>query len=189
MSWLAYNSITKVCIANKNKRIKWINFQYSVLLLVFFLSTPVALGQKSIDETLSNYNSGSVPYISVDELKSNLSKDQNIILLDARSREEYNVSHLKNAIWVGYKSFEKHRVENLDKNEEIIIYCSVGVRSEQIGEELIALGFTDIKNLYGGIFSWSNKGLPLYTDGKQTDDIHTYNKRWSQFIKKGKKVY
>ncbi len=189
MSCLTRNSNSKASITKINERIKRLNLKHSTFLLVFFISTILALGQKSIDETLSKYNSGTVPYISVDELESKISNNQNIILLDTRSKEEYKVSHLKKAVWVGYKSFEKSRVEKFDKNAEIIIYCSVGVRSEKIGEELKNLGFTDIKNLYGGIFLWTNKGLPLYANGKQTDFIHTYNKRWSQFITKGKKVY
>ena len=40
----------------------------------------------------------------------------------------------------------------------IIVYCSIGVRSEDIGEKLKELGYTKILNLYGGIFDWKNKG-------------------------------
>lgn len=172
-----------------NEMIRLIDFKYSLFLTLFLISSSDTMAQKSFDDTLSKYNSGSVPYISVDELESKLINNQNIILLDSRSKKEYSVSHLTNAIWVGYKSFEDLRVEKLDRNAQIIIYCSVGVRSEKIGEELLKLGFIDIKNLYGGIFLWKNEGLPVIVDGKPTEKIHAYNKKWSQFIKKGKVVY
>jgi len=146
------------------------------------------LAQNSINDAIKKYNSGSIPYIHADELKTQLEKNDSLILFDTRSFKEYQVSYLKNAVWIGYKKFNEDNVKNIDKNAEIIVYCSVGVRSEKIGEELKALGFANIKNLYGGIFSWINKGYPVYKDGKQTEKIHTYNKRWEKYITTGKKV-
>lgn len=159
------------------------------LSLLFVLFTSVIFSQNSIDETLEKYNSGSIPYIYVDELESKLENNEDLILLDSRSYEEYKVSHLKDANWIGYKDFELSKVKNVCKNTEIIIYCSVGVRSEKIGENLKTLGYMNIKNLYGGIFLWYNKGLPIYKDGEQTEKIHAYNRKWSRFIDKGKVVY
>jgi rhodanese-related sulfurtransferase len=153
-----------------------------------FSNLGVAYAQKNIDETLERYNSGSIAYIKIDELKSKLDNNEELILLDTRSKEEYEVSHFKNALWIGYKSFNAEKVNNFDRSTEIILYCSVGVRSEKIGEELKDLGFENIRNLYGGIFLWVNNGFPVYVDGKETDNIHTYNKRWEQFIERGKKV-
>jgi len=158
-------------------------------LVVFFVSTIETVAQKSIEETLEKYNSGSIAYIYVNELQNKLENNDTIVLLDSRSIEEYTISHLKDAVWIGNTNFDKSRVEGIDYDSELIIYCSVGVRSEKIGEKLKLLGFNHIKNLYGGIFLWNNNGLPIYKDGKQTDTIHGYNKRWSQFIIKGKTTY
>jgi len=146
------------------------------------------LAQNSINDAIKKYNSGSIPYIHVEELKLQLQHNNGLILLDTRSFEEYEVSYLKNALWIGYKNFNIDKVKNIDKNAKIVVYCSVGVRSEKIGEKLKALGFTNIKNLYGGIFSWINKGYPIYKNGKRTEKIHTYNKRWEKYITTGKKV-
>ena len=70
------------------------------------------------------------------------------------------------------------------------MYCSVGYRSEKISEKLIAAGFTDVSNLYGGIFEWVNIGRPVYKASNQkTNRVHTYNKEWSKWLRTGIKVY
>jgi len=107
-----------------------------------------------------------------------------IILLDTRSKEEFEVSHLKNAIWVGYDNFNLKRVKNLSKNAKIVVYCSVGVRSGKVGKKLLDADFKNVKNLYGGIFEWYNRGLPVYNEKGETDDLHTYNFIWSLWVNK-----
>jgi rhodanese-related sulfurtransferase len=161
---------------------------YFIFLVVLFTSITGLFGQKSIEETLERYNSGSIAYISAESLRSKLENNEKFVLLDSRSKEEYEVSHLRNAKWIGYKSFDKSKVDSIDNNTEIIIYCAVGVRSEKIGEELKRLGFKNVKNLYGGIFLWHNKRFPIFANGNSTEKIHTYNKRWGKFINHGKKV-
>ncbi|MGR3811697.1 rhodanese-like domain-containing protein [Jiulongibacter sp. NS-SX5] len=130
----------------------------------------------------------SVPTITVKELsEQDLSKK---LLLDAREKREYNVSHLKGAKWIGFEDFDMSRVRGVDKEQEIVIYCSVGVRSEKIGEKLKAAGYTNVKNLYGSIFEWVNQGNPVYdSEGKQTQKVHAYNKKWGIWLNKGEKVY
>ncbi len=81
-------------------------------------------------------------------------------------------------------------VEKLNKDSPIIVYCSVGYRSERVGEKLKSAGFKNVKNLYGGIFQWVNEGHPVVNKKDHwTDSVHTYNKNWSQWLTKGIKVY
>jgi len=154
----------------------------------FFLLLFSANAQSSIDQALDWYNNESVPYISVTELQ-NL---KNQIILDAREWEEYEVSHLKNAVWVGYDDFKLADVADKypDKNLNIVVYCSIGVRSENIGEELLESGYFNTKNLYGGIFEWSNQGYPVYTTkDEKTKKVHAYGKLWGKYLTKAEKVY
>ena len=89
-----------------------------------------------------------------------------------------------------YDSFKPENIKNINKKSKIIVYCSVGYRSERIGERLLKLGFTDVSNLYGGIFDWINDGNPVVnTSGIRTDSVHTYNKEWSKWVEKGVKIY
>ncbi len=157
----------------------------SLLILAFSASV---LGQKKLDKALERWNNKSVPYVYVDDLKLT----ENIVLLDTRKKEEFEVSHLKNAIWVGHQDFTEERVTSKisDKNAPIIVYCSIGVRSEDIGERLQKAGYTNIKNLYGGIFEWKNHGNAVYGPKQiETDSVHAFDKEWGKLLKKGVKVY
>ncbi len=162
------------------------NFFSNVLLICLFSLATHA--QKNIDRTLKKFNRESIPYIQPEEL----AQQQNTLILDAREKEEYDVSHLKNAIWVGYSKFQLASVETKLKNREseIVVYCSIGVRSEDIGEKLMKAGYSDVKNLYGGIFEWKNKGYPVYDDQeKETEKVHAFSKHWGKLLTKGVKVY
>ena len=52
--------------------------------------------------------------------------------LDAREWREYEVSHIENAIYIGYKQFVITAINSIPKDNEIIVYCSIGKRSEDI---------------------------------------------------------
>jgi predicted sulfurtransferase len=57
------------------------------------------------------------------------------------------------------------------------------VRSEQIAEKLLAMGFTAVWNLYGGIFSWANNGNALVDHNQQaTQKVHGFDKNWSKLV-------
>lgn len=112
------------------------------------------------------------------------------LLLDTRAPDEYAVSHLPGARWVGYDRFDPDCVADLAPARPILVYCSVGYRSERIGERLRALGFTQVYNLYGGIFAWLHAGYPLRdAEGQPTTRVHTYNRKWSQWLRAGEAVY
>jgi rhodanese-related sulfurtransferase len=129
----------------------------------------------------------SVPTLSCNELKK---EQKNIVLLDTRAKKEYDVSHLPEARWVGYDEFDLKRVENLPKSTPIVVYCTVGVRSERVGEKLKAAGFQNVRNLYGSIFEWVNQGNPVVdTQGKPTQKVHAYSRAWGIWLNKGEKVY
>ena len=121
----------------------------------------------------------------------------NILLLDVRTAEEFNgtapdkFGRLKNAINIPVQQLQT-RIKELDtyKDREIIVYCSVGKRSEDIGEKLINAGYKNVKNLYGGIFEWVNEALPIVDNsGKQTNKIHAYSKDWGVWVIKGEKYF
>jgi rhodanese-related sulfurtransferase len=162
------------------------------ILLILFV-TQFSIAQKNKPETLSEllkkYNEQSVPYISVQELAM-LKTDA--IILDAREIKEYHVSHLKNAIYVGYNFFEIDSVQQKlpNKDSQIVVYCSIGIRSEDIAEKLKKAGYSNVFNLYGGIFEWKNNNFTVYdSEEKETENVHTFNKAWSKWLRKGIKIY
>ena len=160
------------------------------LLFLFVLISSASFGQKKLDKLLSQWNLKGVPYISVETLA--LPKT-NAVLLDAREKKEFDTSHIKNALFVGYDKFNlKETLKTLpeDKNTKIVVYCSLGIRSEVVADKLIKAGYTNVYNLYGGIFEWKNADFKVVdTLGRPTEKVHTFNKNWSKWLKKGKKIY
>ena len=133
----------------------------------------------SYDKMLAGMlDSTQVPFISVDQLSKN--PDQYLIL-DARAREEFEVSHIPGAIWIGYDEYQRDRIQNLSEDKPVVVYCSVGYRSEKIGRKLQE-HFSSVYNLYGSIFEWANQSRPLVNEGDTTQSLHTYNKRWSKWV-------
>lgn len=162
-----------------------------IIICIYMFSISV-LSQTTIDEVLNKYNDNSVPYINVDTLKKSA---QQALILDVREIEEFEVSHLQDAQHIGFKNFnysimDKLIVDSLgDRDTLIIVYCSIGIRSEIIGKKLISHGFTNVYNLYGGLFEWVNKGGNVFCQGNITQKVHAYSKKWSRYLTKGFKVY
>ena len=137
---------------------------------------------------LKRYNEGTVPYIKAEELV----KHENYIILDTREKEEYDVSRIPGAVWAGYKKFNLYQLKSqlTEQDTSIVVYCSVGVRSEDIGEDLIEAGYSDVRNLYGGIFEWKNKGFKVVdSSGQSTENVHAYSKYWGKLLTEANKVY
>ncbi|UII19090.1 rhodanese-like domain-containing protein [Fulvivirga ligni] len=160
---------------------------FTITIMFFFTKTQAQeVESKAYKLMLNTLLSHSVPELSVADVKTT----PNIIWLDAREKNEYQVSHIKNANWVGYDDFSIDRVKDISKDAKVIVYCSVGYRSEKISEKLIKAGFKDVQNLYGGIFEWKNQDKTVVnSDNAETEKIHAYSKMWGIWLKKGEKVY
>lgn len=82
-------------------------------------------------------------------------------LLDVRTPEEYSVEHLENADNVNVNSSDfASKAALYDKSKPIFVYCKVGGRSAQAADKLVAMGFTEVYNLEGGIMKWTTAGMP-----------------------------
>ena len=136
---------------------------------------------KKFDKRLSfMLDSTEVPFLSVEELKKN---KQEYILLDARSKQEYEVSHIPGAIWIGENDYKMEDFAQLNQSKPVVVYCSVGYRSQLAGKDLQKFEFPKVYNLYGSIFEWANRSYPLVdSEGNYTNDLHTYNTNWAKWV-------
>ena len=151
-----------------------------------FLPASAQVESSAYNLTLKTLLSHSVPEVTVSQVKMM----NDVLLLDAREWKEYQVSHLKNAKFVGYDEFDLDKLKLINKNKKIVLYCSVGYRSEKIADKLKQAGYTNVSNLYGGIFEWVNQGNVVVDEkGTATKNIHAYNKTWGVWLNKGVKVY
>lgn len=178
---------------------KWLSI-FLVILVCYILFTyivqtyqqhndphGVKVSSQKYDLMLRALLSRTTPEVDIAHLSKNY---DSYTLLDARSRTEYEVSHLPHAHWIGYDDFEVSRLQSIDKEQAIIIYCSVGYRSEKMTQRLLAMGFKNVANLYGGLFEWMNEGHRVVNlSGQMTDQIHAYNKVWGLWVTQGQKVY
>ena len=164
--------------------------EYKILfqILAWFLllgTKTISAQDPSFYAMVDKLTSENVSVIKVEELENK----NTLILLDVRTKKEYELSHIKNAIWVGEKNWDMKTFKNLDKKKMIVVYCSVGFRSEKLVRKLLRINSQKTFNLYGGIFDWVNKGNPVENSHGITDSIHGFNKNFAQWIRKGVAVY
>jgi rhodanese-related sulfurtransferase len=95
-----------------------------------------------------------MPEIAPPELSARLARNDPPLLLDVRQDWETKLCRLPNSIHIPIEEIE-FRVEELDRNSEIVVYCHQGVRSAAVAEYLRQLGFANVKNLAGGLDSWA----------------------------------
>ncbi len=160
---------------------------YKIFALSFILLANLSGQQNQVlcinpefQQEVNSYLSFEVPIISVSEAYE---KKASFTFLDAREKSEFDISHIKDAVHVGYDDFDINSVAHLDKSEPLVIYCSIGYRSEKIGKKLKGAGFENVQNLYGSIFEWVNQHHHIYnSENKKTNQIHTFNKKWSKWI-------
>lgn len=168
------------CPLKKLKIILLILVGTAALIIFSFMAFKQWSYEKMTQTILSN---------TVEQIEVSSADIQNYRLLDARSIEENGVSKIQGAerIDPDTKEFEP---EILNSEKPILVYCSVGLRSERIGERLKKINpALKVYNLKGGIFQWVNDEKPLVNQkGDLSDSIHTYNTSWSIWVSKGKKV-
>lgn len=134
----------------------------------------------AFNDEIEQYLSHTVSLISVFDLRNN---KKEYVILDTREAEEFNTSHIPNAINVGYDHFDIKSIEKIGKDKMIVLYCSIGYRSEKVGEKLKKAGYKNVFNLYGSIFQWANEGFPIVdSKGSVTTKLHTYNRSWSKWV-------
>ena len=99
---------------------------------------------------------GSATYeqISGAEAKALMDNESGYIIIDARTQSEYDEGHIPNAILIPeYEIADRAEKELTNKNQLILVYCRSGRRSKIAAEELVKLGYTNVKE-FGGIIDW-----------------------------------
>ena len=104
------------------------------------------------------------------------------VLLDVRTKAEYDVSHIDKAQRIEPGSDAKAVAVPRDK--PIVTYCSVGYRSAAFAKKLQEAGFKNVQNMSGSIFEWANKGYAMERNGQPVHKVHPYNERWGKLLKK-----
>ena len=144
-------------------------------------SSPVTgkVANPAFDQTISSMISFSVPILSVKEAKAM----EQVTYLDAREPAEFDTCHIPGAVFIGFDHWDSQAVQALPKDHTLVVYCSIGYRSEKIAGKLKKMGFQNVYNLYGSIFEWANEGNSLVSNNNTpTLKLHTYNKKWGKWV-------
>ena len=92
--------------------------------------------------------------ITPEELKSRLDQGEKLILIDVREPQEYEICRIEGAQLIPMREFPG-RVQELNPEDSIVVFCHSGGRSGQIVFWLAQQGFKKVKNLQGGIDAWA----------------------------------
>ena len=92
--------------------------------------------------------------ITAEEAKAIMDTETDYIIIDARTEEEFAEEHIEDAILIPeYEIADRAEAELPDKDALILVYCRSGRRSKIASEELVKLGYTDVRE-FGGIIDW-----------------------------------
>ena len=121
---------------------KWI---IGMLVMLLFAGCSQAKG---------NPQEASFVNITAEKAKQLMDTEENYIILDVRTQEEYDQGHIPGAILIPDNRIDADAEKVLaDKNQLILVYCRSGRRSKLAAERLVQLGYTNIKE-FGGILDW-----------------------------------
>lgn len=135
-----------------------------------------------------------VPNLTTNELATLMARGEAPLLLDYRSRAEYEVSHLAGAVWVAdlkAARMEIAKVRAVDGQRKVLVYCSVGYRSADLVAQIQNLpdrGYAqELYNLKGSLFMWANEGRPMVKrvgSGPEQAalQVHPYNAGWASLL-------
>ncbi len=102
------------------------------------------------------------------------------LLLDVREEEEYELSHLPEAVRIQPGTSPLEALKGLAPDTPVVTYCSVGYRSAIAARLLRDGGHTNVVNLEGSIFQWANEGRPLEDAQGPASRVHPFSSwvRW-----------
>jgi rhodanese-related sulfurtransferase len=104
------------------------------------------------------------------------------VVLDARTEEEYAVSHLQEAARIDPYRPSLRPLRSFPKDTPIVLYSSVGYRGARVANFLERQGYSQVFNLDGGEFRWANEGHPVFRQGRPTADVHPYTPTWGLLL-------
>lgn len=127
--------------------IDWVSvaFIFFLILCVFFF-TACGTREKKV-----------YMQITQDEAVKMMEEEKDYVILDVRTKEEYEAGHIPHAICIPNETIGTDEIEELpDKDQIILVYCRSGNRSKQASEKLLTLGYTRIYE-FGGIIDWKGQ--------------------------------
>ena len=114
---------------------------------------------KQLESSSHNLATNGYIIVNVSEAKQMIESNPNLVIVDVRTREEYESGHIENAVSIPFNEFEE-RIDELNKEKETLVYClGLGCwRSPTASQILVDNGFVSVYNMPGGITAWRDAG-------------------------------
>jgi rhodanese-related sulfurtransferase len=125
-----------------------------------------------------------VPQMSTRELAERIVANNGArpLLIDVRTRQEYEVSHLPRAVWAERPNRLPPPCAKPRMGRQSCSTVPLGVRSCKAAATLMRSGRTNVFNLQGSIFQWANEGRTLVANDRAVHVVHPYNERWGVLL-------
>ncbi|MDJ0714729.1 MAG: rhodanese-like domain-containing protein [Prochloraceae cyanobacterium] len=106
-----------------------------------------------------------IAQISQADLISQIRAKKPLLILDVRTKKEYDVGHIPGAINIDFKELKK-RIDEIDsfKNATVVVYCERGIRATFAIATLQQAGFQSILHLKGDMSAWRSNSLTIYSN-------------------------
>lgn len=133
-------------------------YLYKIVIATFLLMMIVSCSSPENTESL-------VSNINVTSASDLVKNDENTIILDVRTPEEYMAGHIEGALNINIadENFSEQAAK-LDQSKTYIVHCAANVENGRTAKSLTImqeLGFNNLMNLEGGIVAWEKSGQPM----------------------------
>jgi len=98
--------------------------------------------------------------ISIEQARRLIETDSDLVIVDVRTPEEFATGYLEGAVNLCVECDAQLLLNNLDPNDDILLYCTTGRRSGNALEILRENGYEKVYNMLGGITAWVDAGYP-----------------------------
>ena len=116
---------------------------------------PEASPEANLDSGQETTLKNGIPQMTVQELKQRRDLGEDLFVLDVREPYEYQIANIGGTLIP--QNEVPQRLAEIDRNREIVVQCRSGGRSQRIAEFLAQQGYTNVKNLAGGILAWADQ--------------------------------
>ena len=164
--------------------LKWFSIVLVLLIIIGMVALKFQPSLKTIHKQIVSDYKG-VKHLNADEF-SRLDPTQTIVF-DIREEDEFEVSHLANAVWVPPDLDAQEFIEDyadLIAGKQAVFYCSVGRRSSEfVARVQQQSNNLELANLESGLFNWVNQGRKVEGNG-----VHPYNAYWGRLVNDKDKI-
>ena len=127
---------------------------FALLAASLALLSGCALSKAKADTAEDMTDKAAYQKISAEEAYEMMASQEVVVVVDVRTREEYDGGHIENAVLVPNESIGSEMPEALpDKDATLLVYCRSGRRSKDAAEKLLALGYQSVYD-FGGVIDW-----------------------------------